>query len=309
MSFELKILGSNSATPVFNRHHSSQFLSIENEHFLIDCGEATQHQLIRFKIKINKISYIFISHLHGDHYLGLPGLISTMHLNGRSRELHIFGPPGLAEILTVSMKYSETILSYPVIFHELDTEKAKVILDLENLTVETIPLNHRIKCCGFLFREKPKLKRIDKEVIPPNISLLEIVALKKGEDIYRDGVLYLKNEEYTLPAKRSRSYAYCSDTRYKEDILPQIMNVDLLYHESTFLDDMKERAIETFHTTALEAATLARKANVRQLILGHFSSRYKDLDPLLEEAKPVFENSFLAIEGESFCLPDTPSEH
>ena len=306
MSFELKILGSNSATPVYNRHHTSQLLSIENENFLIDCGEATQHQLIRYKIKFNKINYIFISHLHGDHYLGLPGLISTMHLNGRVKELYIFGPPGLSDILTVSLKYSETVLSYPVIFHELNTEKAQTVLDLENLTVETIPLDHRIKCCGFIFKEKPKLKRINKEALPENVPLLDIVALKKGEDIYRDGKLYLKNEEYTYPARRSRSYAYCSDTRYKEDILPQISGVDMLYHESTFLHDMKARAIETFHTTALEAATIAQKANAGKLILGHFSSRYKDLEPLLEEAKPVFPNSFLAIEGESFFLSDDP---
>ncbi|MBX9851125.1 MAG: ribonuclease Z [Cytophagaceae bacterium] len=304
MPFELKILGSNSATPVFNRHQSSQLLQIENEYFLIDCGEATQHQLIRFKIKFNKINHIFISHLHGDHVLGLPGLISTMHLNGRQRELHLYGPPGLNEILTLQLKYSETILSYDIHFHELDAKESKTILDLDNLTVQTIPLNHRIDCCGFLFKEKPKKRRINKETLPPETSLLNIIKLKNGEDVYEGEKLVLKNEEMTFPPRKSRSFAYCSDTRYTETILPMIKDIDLLYHESTFLDDMKERAIETFHTTALEAATLAKKANVKRLIIGHFSSRYKELEPLLEEAKTVFTNSSLAIEGNNFSVSD-----
>ena len=304
MPFELKILGSNSATPVFNRHQSSQLLQIENEFFLIDCGEATQHQLLRFKIKFNKINQIFISHLHGDHVLGLPGLISTMHLNGRKKELHLYGPPGLNEILTLQLKYSDTILSYDIHFHELETKVSNTIVDLDNLTVQTIPLNHRINCCGFLFKEKPKKRRINKELLPAETSLLNIIKLKNGEDIYEDGKLIFKNEDMTFPPRKSRSYAYCSDTRYTETILPFIKDIDLLYHESTFLDEMKERAIETFHTTALEAATLAKKANVKRLILGHFSSRYKELEPLLEEAKTVFVNSSLAIEGNNFSVSD-----
>lgn len=304
MPFELTILGSNSASPVYNRHQSSQLLQIENELFLIDCGEATQHQLIKYKIRFNRINYIFISHLHGDHYLGLAGLISTMHLNGRKKDLYIFGPPGLSEILMIQFKYSQTFISYKIIFQELDSSKSYTILQLENLTVTTIPLNHRISCCGFLFKENPKKRRINKDALPPDTALLDIIALKNGEDIYKDNQLFLKKEEVTFPARKSRSYAYCSDTRYTEDILPLISNVDLLYHESTFLDELKERAIETFHTTALEAATIAKKANAGQLILGHFSSRYKELEPLLEEAKPVFANSFLAIEGESFRVLD-----
>jgi ribonuclease Z len=304
LPFELKILGSNSASPVFNRHHTSQLLQIENELFLIDCGEATQNQLLKYKIKFNKINYIFISHLHGDHYLGLQGLISTMHLNGRKKELLIFGPPGLDEIITLQLKYSHTILSYKLVFHELDTTKIYKLLDLENLIVETIPLNHRIKCCGFLFREKPKRRRIKKEKIPDDLPLLDIVALKNGQDIYRDGILFLKNEDLTLPPKKSRSYAYCSDTRYDEGIIPQIKNIDLLYHESTFLDELKERAIQTYHSTASEAATIAKKAAIGTLILGHFSARYKEILPILEEAKPIFKNSFLAIEGETFIIAD-----
>ncbi|MBA3286311.1 MAG: ribonuclease Z [Nitrosopumilus sp.] len=304
MSFELKILGSNSATPVFDRHQTSQLLLIENEVFLIDCGEATQHQLLKYKFKSNKINYIFISHLHGDHYLGLPGLISTMHLNGRIKDLYIFGPPGLNEILAIQFKYSQTFISFKIIFHELDSTKVYQILDLENLTVDTIPLYHRISCCGFLFKEKPKKRRINKDALPLNTALLDIIALKNGEDIYKNGELVLKSEDLTFPPRKSRSYAYCSDTRYSEKIIPQIEHVDLLYHESTFLDDMKDRAIQTFHTTAKEAAIIAKKAQVGKLILGHFSARYKELDPLLEEAKNIFENSFLAIEGTSFHLKD-----
>jgi ribonuclease Z len=304
LSFEVKILGSNSATPVYNRNQSSQLLTIENRLFLIDCGEATQHQLLKYGIKSQKIDYIFISHLHGDHYLGLQGLISTMHLNGRSRLLHIFGPPGLDEIITVQLKYSETVLQYPIQFHVNDTTSNKVILELENLTVETIPLNHRIACCGFLFKEKPKRRRINKSAIPEDLALLEIVALKNGEDIYRNDTLYLRNEDVTFDPKKSRSFAYCSDTRYTESILPIIKDADLLFHESTFLDDLKVRAIDTFHTTALEAATIAQKANVGRLILGHYSSRYKDITPIQEEARTVFANSYLAIEGENFRISD-----
>ena len=306
MPFELKILGANSATPVYNRHQTSQLLQIENEVFLIDCGEATQHQLQKFKIRFNRINHIFISHLHGDHYLGLPGLISTMHLNGRQKELYVYGPPGLDEILTIQFKYSQTFLTYKIIFQELDSARSYEILNLENLTVQTIPLNHRIRCCGFLFKEKPKQRRINKDRLPLNTSLLDIIALKNGEDIYKDGELILKNEEYTHPPRKSRSYAYCSDTRYLEDILPIIKDVDLLYHESTFLDELKSRAIETYHTTALEAAIIAKKANAGKLILGHFSSRYKELEPLLHEAKTVFTNSHLAIEGETFSISDEP---
>jgi ribonuclease Z len=306
LPFELKILGSNSATPVYNRHQSSQLLNIENEFFLIDCGEATQHQLLKYKFRFNKINTILISHLHGDHYLGLPGLLSTMHLNGREKDITIFGPPGLDEILTTQFRYSQMYLNFKIHFKKLDTYSKTIIRDENNLIIETIPLNHRIPCCGFLFREKPKRRRINKDVMPADLPLLDIIALKNGQDIYRNGKLYLKNEEYTLPPKKSRSFAYCSDTRYSEEILPQITNIDLLYHESTFTHDLLDRAIETYHTTAKEAATIAQKAKVGKLILGHFSSRYKELDAILEEAKPIFPDSFLAIEGETFSVSDEP---
>jgi ribonuclease Z len=303
--FEVKILGSCSATPVYNRHPSAQLLNIDQHFYLIDCGESTQFQLNRYKVKFNKIDHVFITHLHGDHYLGLIGLISSMHLHGRIKDLHLYGPPGLDEIIIVQMRYSETFLKYKINFHELNTEKRETIIDTSMLTVETIPLQHRIKCCGFLFREKPKKRRINKEMLPANILLQEIAKLKSGEDIFNeDGSLKYKNEAVTLPPKKSRSFAYCTDTIYTESFLHQITGIDLLYHESTFLKDLTLRAKETYHSTAEEAATIALKAGVEKLIIGHFSSRYKDLQPLLSEARETFPNTFLAIEGDTFSIPE-----
>ena len=305
MLFEVKILGSCSASPVYNRHPSSQLLNIDQHFYLIDCGESTQFQLNRYKIKFNKIDHIFITHLHGDHYLGLIGLISSMHLHGRIKDLDLYGPPGLDEIITMQMRYSETFLKYKINFHELNTEKEEIILDTNSITVETIPLQHRVKCCGFLFKEKPKKKRINKEKLPANILLQEIALLKNGKDIMNEnGTLKYKNEDVTLPPKKSRSFAYCADTVYTEQFLHQVKGIDLLYHESTFLKDLILRAKETYHSTAEEAATIARKAGVEKLIIGHFSSRYKDLQPLLAEARETFPNSYLAIEGETFSIPE-----
>jgi ribonuclease Z len=202
LPFELKILGSNSANPVYNRHQSSQLLNIEDNFFLIDCGEATQHQLLRYKIKFNKINHIFISHLHGDHYLGLVGLLSTMHLHGRKKDLILFGPTGLDEIITLQLKYSETFLSYKIIYREVETEKAQTIFETDLLWVESIPLKHRIRCSGFLFKEKPKRRRLNKLKLPEDISLANIVSLKNGQDVMGpSGELLFKNEEVTLPPK------------------------------------------------------------------------------------------------------------
>lgn len=305
MSFTLKILGSNSAAPAHNRHQTSQLLNVQNHTFLIDCGEGTQIQLIKYKLKAQKINNIFISHLHGDHYLGLMGLISTMHLQNRTKDLFIYGPPGLAEIITLQLQYSQTILNYKIKFQEVDTSKRKVIFEDEILVVETIPLNHRIGCAGFLFREKPKKRRIIKEKLPHNCSLKNILSLKNGEDIYdEDGEILYHNESMTFPPRKSRSYAYCSDTKYDENIIEQIKHVDLLYHESTFLSDREERANQTFHSTARQAATIAKKAEVGKLLLGHYSIRYKELQPLLDEARDVFENAALAIEGETIDIPE-----
>jgi ribonuclease Z len=303
LTFKLKILGSNSAAPAHNRNQTSQLLVVNNYRFLIDCGEGTQMQLSKFNVKLNRIDHIFISHLHGDHFFGLLGLISTMHLFRRSKELYIYGPPGLSEIITTSLKFSESNLNFKIVFHPLENNESELIYENEILEVWTIPLIHGILCNGFLFREKPKPLKLNKEKLPENITLKNIARLKKGLDVIDDhGNIIYKNEDLTLPARKSFSYAYCSDTIFNENIIPLIKDVDLLYHESTFTSDMQDRAVETFHSTAREAAVIATKANALKLILGHYSVRYKDLSPLLLEAKEIFNETILAKEGESIII-------
>ncbi|QMU27485.1 ribonuclease Z [Adhaeribacter radiodurans] len=303
MEFELKILGSSSATPSPDRHHTAQVLTIGNQINLIDCGENTQMQLMRYKVKHQRISNIFISHLHGDHFFGLFGLLSTMHLQQRTQPLNLFGPAGLDEILTTQFRYSHTQLSFKLTYHELDTTVHAQVFEDKAITVHTLPMQHRIDCCGFLFREKPKLRHLIKDKLPGFLTPAQLVRLKAGEDILDEtGNLLVANADVTSEPNRSRSYAYCSDTRYKEDILPYIKQVDLLYHEATFLDELKEQAAYTMHSTALQAATLARKAEVKRLLIGHFSVRYRDLTPLLLEAKSVFDNTQLATEGKTISI-------
>ncbi|MHA6249873.1 ribonuclease Z [Pontibacter sp. CAU 1760] len=305
MDFELRILGSSSATPSANRHHTAQVLTIDNQYHLIDCGEGTQMQLMQYKIKHQRICNIYISHLHGDHYFGLPGLLSTMHLQGRVIPLHLFGPPGLCEILSLQFRYSGTNLCYPLIFNELDTTAHKKIFENKQITVHTLPMEHRVPCTGFLFREKQKSRPLIKEKLPNFLTPEQLVRLKWGEDIRDEqGEILVHNRDVTLEPKRSRSYAYCSDSRYKTVLLPYLQQVDLMYHEATFLDEMRERAYYTFHSTARQAAELASAAQVRRLILGHFSVRYKDLTPLLQEAQDVFPMTDLATEGSIFCVRD-----
>ncbi|MDX5347304.1 MAG: ribonuclease Z [Hymenobacteraceae bacterium] len=305
MDFELKILGSSSAAPSANRNHTAQLLTIGNQLNLIDCGEGTQMQLMRYKIKHQRICNIFISHLHGDHYFGLPGLLSTMHLQSRTASLNVFGPPGLSDILTLQFKYSGTNLTYPIHFHELDTSVYKKIFEDKNVTVHTLPMEHRVSCCGFIFREKKKPRHLIKDKLPAYLTPPQLVRLKWGEDIRNEaGEIILHNHDVTTDPKRSRSYAYCADTRFKADLIPHLKNTDLLYHEATFLDEMRERAVYTFHSTAKQAAEMAQLAQVKQLLLGHFSARYKDLTPLLDEAKTVFPNTDLALEGCSFSVQE-----
>ncbi len=306
MSIIVKILGSNSAAPAHRRHHTSQLVNVEGRYYLIDCGEGTQLQMARFRIKPQRINNIFISHLHGDHYLGLMGLLSTMHLQGRKKGLNLYAPKGLSEIITLQLKYSETVFNYDIKFHAIDTETHKIIHEDDFIKVSTIPLNHRIPCSGFLFEEKPKKRRIDKTKLPDDFTTRNIVRLKHGEDILdNDGNLLFKNGDMTFPPKKSFKYAFCSDTKYDESIIPHIKGVDMLYHESTFTEEHMDRAANTYHSTAKEAATIASKAKVGKLLLGHFSIRYKDLNPILEEAKSVFKNSKLAIEGEEFELVES----
>lgn len=301
--FKLTILGSSGALPAYGRFPSSQHLTIQNRNFLIDCGEGVQLQLARYNISIHKISHIFISHLHGDHYLGLTGLLFSMHLQKRESDLHLYSFKGLDEILMAQMKHSQSVLNYKIIFHTLYENKVEHIYEDDLLTVETIPLDHKIKTSGFLFREKPKPFNIDKGKLQEGTPLQHIVLLKKGEDIYDGhGKLLYKNSDFTVPPKHAYSYAYCSDTQPIESILPQIKNVDLLYHEATFMDDEREKARQTRHSTASEAATVALKCQAKKLIIGHFSARYRDLEPVLQEARNVFPETYLATEGETFDL-------
>lgn len=305
MAFRLTILGSNSALPAYGRNHTAQVLEVGKFTFLIDCGEGTQVRLASNKFKQHKVDHIFISHLHGDHYLGLVGLLSTMHLYKRTKDLHIYAPQGLQDILITQFKYSNTQLNYKIKFTTLNTNGSQVLIDNNSLSVKTIPLDHRITCLGFLFEEKEKPFRINKEKLPKGLTLVNIGRIKKGEDaLDENGKVIFKNKELTLPPKKARSYAYCSDTRYNEKLLQHIAGVDLLYHEATFLNENELRASNTFHSTAEQAGTMAEKAKAGQLIIGHFSARYKDISPFLDEAQKVFPNTSLAIECKSFDIPE-----
>jgi ribonuclease Z len=306
VSFELLILGSNSAAFAHRRHHTSQYLKIQDTNFLIDCGEGTQLLLKRHKIKLNKIDHIFISHLHGDHYFGLIGLLSTMHLFGRQKTLQIVGPPGLSEIITLQLRYSETALAFDINFKEYKPGQVEIVFEDEKLKISTLPMDHRVPCSGYLFQEKPKPRRINAAAIQgKKLSFVEIQQLKNGEDVIGvNGSTKYSNKAYTYNPNPSYSYAYCSDSRLKAELVNQLKGVDLLYHEATFAEDMRERAEETFHSTAKQAAWLAGEAQVGKLILGHFSARYKELDPIIDEARTIFENSELAIEGHKFRLDE-----
>jgi ribonuclease Z len=302
-NFELTILGCSSATPTSNRNPTAQLLNIAERFFLIDCGEATQIQLRKFKLKFQRINNIFISHLHGDHYLGLVGLLSSMHLLGRTNELHIYCPGELKEIIEVQLKYSQSYLNYKIIYHPHQYIHNDLIFEDDKVEVRTVVLNHRIPCCGFVFREKPLLANITKDtIIKYDLSVEQILEIKAGAELVSSTGEIIPNEQLVTHKLKPRSYAFCSDTCYDERILEFIKEVDLLYHEATFLEEMNARAKETFHTTALQAGTIAQKARVGKLMIGHYSARYRDLEPLLNEAKSVFDNTILAVEGESVVV-------
>lgn len=305
MTFRLTILGSNSALPAYGRNQSSQVLEAGKCTFMIDCGEGTQIRLSQFKIKHFKIDYIFISHLHGDHYLGLVGLLKSMHLLKRTKDLYLYGPNGLQEIITTQLKYSQTNLNYNIIFKKTNSSTTEILFENGHITVYSFPLDHRIPCTGFIFKEKEKPRRLIKEKLPENLSLTNIGRLKRGEDaLDEQGEIIHKNVDLTLPPRKSRSYAYCSDTRYNESIIDDIKNVSLIYHEATFLEDDELRASNTYHSTALQAATIAKKANAEQLIIGHYSARYKDVTPFKREADKCFKNTLLAIEGKTYLIDE-----
>lgn len=295
MSTYLTILGYNSAIPTVKSAPTAQFLEMEERCFLIDCGEGTQVQLRKAKAKFSKINHIFISHLHGDHVFGLPGLISSFRLLGRETPLHVYGPKGIKEMMETIFRITETHQGFEVVFHELSSKKSEKVFEDNRVEVFTIPLDHRIYCNGYLFKEKPKERHLNMQEISkyPEIEICDYHNLKRGKNIQLSDGYILKNENLTKPAEPSVSYAFCSDTRYLESIIPIIKNVDVLYHEATFLHDLKKMADYTGHSTALEAAKIARKANVKKLILGHFSNRYHDLSVFLNEACEIFPETYL----------------
>lgn len=295
MSTYLTILGFNSAIPTINTSPTAQLLEMEERCFLIDCGEGTQVQLRKAKARFSKINHIFISHLHGDHCFGLPGLIASFRLLGREVPLHVYGPKGIKKMLETIFTMTETHRGFEVVYHELDKDYSEKIYEDNRVEVFTIPLDHRIYCNGYLFKEKPKERHINMEEVSKydEIETCDYHNLKAGKDFVLSDGYVLKNEILTTTPSSSVSYAFCSDTRYLESVIPIIKNVTVLYHESTFLHDLKEMADYTGHTTALEAATIAKKAEVEKLILGHFSNRYGDLTVFTDEARQIFPNTFL----------------
>lgn len=301
MKFEVTILGSSSSTPIFNRNPSAQLLNVNEKIILIDCGEATQNQLLHFGIKASRIDHIFISHLHGDHYLGLVGLLSSLHLNGRVKPMDIFGPPELKEIIDLQFKHSQTFLRYPLNFRTTNPNISEKIFENYDVIVETFPLDHRIPCTGFKFSEKQRLRKVLKEkVLALGIPTDLIPLIKKGNNFTdKNGRVHL-SEDLTTEADRPRVYVYCSDTICSWKYLENIKDADTLYHEATFMHDMLSRAEETFHTTAKQAAEIALKSNAKKLLIGHFSARYRELEPLLDEARAIFPSTSLAIEGKTF---------
>jgi ribonuclease Z len=298
MNFTVTILGSGSAIPTSDRNHTAHLVEVRNRLLLLDCGEGTQMQLRKSGYRFQKISHIFISHLHGDHYFGLIGLLNTLHLLGRSQQLNLYGIPPLIQLIDFQLELSRTTLAYPLIFHPFETENPSVILDDSEITVSTIPLNHRVPTCGFLIKEKPEKRKIKKDFVKNvRVPLPFFERIKDGEDYTdEDGQLH-PNHLITDDPPPARSYAYCTDTAFHEPIIPIIKNCDLLYHEATFMEDKAEDAHAKFHSTAWEAATIALKAGVKQLVIGHFSARYKEVDSLLEEARQVFPNTILGQDG------------
>ncbi len=295
--FELTILGCGSALPTMQHAPTSQVLNVREKLFMIDCGEGTQLQFRRARLRFNRLNQIFISHLHGDHCFGLIGLISTLGLLGRTGDLTIHSVPELEKMLRPQLNYFCKDLSFEVIIKPFDHTKHEVIYQDRSVTVSTIPLEHRVPCAGFLFEEAQNDLHLDGETIKfYNIPVKELAHIKKGADYITESGVVISNNRLTKPAKASRKYAFCSDTAYKEDIIPIIKNVDLLYHEATFLEEDKPRAKETKHTTASQAAEIALKADVKKLILGHYSSRYSDDALFLAEATKVFPHTILANE-------------
>ena len=300
---QLTILGCNAATPRKNAQTTAHLLEINGQMVLIDCGEGTQIQLRKLGIKFARIQHIFISHLHGDHFYGLIGLISTFRLLGRTADLHVYGPKGIKEVITLQLKLAKSWTDYNLFFHELEEEVATLILDHEKFTVETLPLDHRVYTNGYLFREKEGKRKINSTAVANyGVDLADMENLKQGKDIQLPNGDWVENQLLTFDPAPPKSYAFCSDTAYKPDLAELVQGVSCLYHEATFLDTHQDLAVKTKHSTAEEAAQIAAKAEVGQLILGHFSSRYPDLNAFVEQAQRHFQNVHLAEDGKGFVI-------
>ena len=303
MSFEVTVLGSASAMPTSKRNPAAQLVHLLGRFFLIDCGEGTQTQLRKIRFKIQKLNYICISHLHGDHYLGLIGLLSTLSLLNREKELVIFAPEGLSKILDLHFSLSYSKLSFPLSIISLKGRGLKKIFEDDKLELYSFGLKHRIPCWGFKLMEKKPPKKICKDMLDIyNIPFHSIPAIKLGDDFIKPDGKIIANNILTVNGHRPRSYAYCSDTKYFNLLSDYVKNVDFLYHESTFHSNLSEKAVKTYHSTSQDAARVALNANVKKLVLGHFSSRYKDLNILKEDAEKIFKNVELAVEGSTFKI-------
>lgn len=302
-NLKLSILGNGAAVPTAYGNPSGQLLTFEGSQFLFDCGEGTQMQLVKHKIRYRKLENIFISHLHGDHFYGLIGMISTFHLYGREKPLTIFAPADLEDLINHQLKVSKTTLNYELKFMHLESFDNNTLLESDEFEIKSFPLKHSVPCWGFIFREKPLLRKIKKEFIEGRgIKSEQIIKIKQGSNyVDSEGVVYA-NSQITNPPRKSLSYAYCSDTAYDESIPNHIQDVNLLYHEATFDNSMKEVASEKLHSTAAQAAQIAKKSNASKLLLGHFSARFKDPTILLDEAIEIFPNTFLSKEGRTYLI-------
>ena len=300
----LTILGCHSATPRVNAFPTSQYLEINNNHFLVDCGEGTQRQMRKYKVGFSKINHIFISHLHGDHFYGLVGLLSTYGILSREKDMHIFGPKGIKNATLQMLKISESHAKFKMVFHELSSKESELIYEDDRVSVRTIPLTHRVYTNGYLFAEKEKARKLNMLNISgyPEIDKADFLNIKAGRAVTLSSGEVIPNTELTIDPIKPASFAFCSDTSYKPNIVPIIKNVDLLYHEATFLDDRQDLAKKTKHSTSIEAAQIAKDANAGQLVIGHYSGRYPDTSLFQKEAETVFENVSLAEPGAVFTV-------
>ncbi|MFA6770463.1 MAG: ribonuclease Z [Bacteroidales bacterium] len=304
MKFSFTSLGCASALPTVNRFPSAHVLNVHGRLFLIDCGEGCQIQLRKYGFSFLKIREIFISHLHGDHIFGLCGLLSTMSMIGRTADLFIYAPHSFAELLSFFLKFFGSHFQYKIVHIVVSGDEPKVILETKSSQVFSFPLNHRIDCYGYLFREKEPAKNVHKHLIDPHkLTLFEIARFKAGQDVVRENGEILLNQDFSYKPYIPRSFAYCSDTAPFDSLTSYVKNVDLLYHEATFGSDLQKVASETGHSTAAQAANCALEASAKKLLIGHFSSRYKDVTLLLNEARAVFPETYVAKEGTEFEIP------